>query len=238
MGWLNKEALGSGVPAPWREYVDAGASLLLGSVCPGCDAPAARLCPDCSAALAAASPTRLPVRARCPPVLTCAAYAAPWRGCLIAYKERGAWWLARPLGGVLALGIAAIAGGEALRGLSLVPVPSRAQTVRERGWDTTLGLARMAARELAAAGCAVKAVPALRHSRRVEDQAGLGVAARAVNLRGAFVAEAAPCDPVVVVDDLVTTGASLAEAERALSAVGAQIIGCAVVAATPLRNNR
>lgn len=166
-------------------------------------------------------------------MLACAAYAAPWRGCLIAYKERGAWWLSGPLGGILALGVAAVAGGQALRRLSLVPVPSRASTVRERGWDTTLGLARVVARELSAAGGAARAVPGLRHGRRVQDQSGLGIMARAANLHGAFVADAAPCDPVVVVDDLVTTGASLAEATRALRAVGAQVIGCAVVAATP-----
>jgi predicted amidophosphoribosyltransferase len=69
-------------------------------------------------------------------------------------------------------------------------------------------------------------------ARAVADQAGLTSAQRAAYLRGALRAVGAPGLPVVVVDDVVTTGATLVEAARALGAQGHQVLGAAVVAAT------
>ena len=73
----------------------------------------------------------------------------------------------------------------------------------------------------------------LRYARRVSDQSGLDVAGRRRNLAGAFVAHPHGPGTRVVVDDLVTTGASLAEACRALADAGSPASACAVVAATP-----
>lgn len=256
--------------------MDAAASLLLGSRCPGCGCPAARLCGGCAAVLAAATPTVWGAPGHDPPVLVCAAYDQPWRGCLLAFKERGAWWLAQPLGGVAALGVAALllrrgtdgdaAPGRRLGGdapasvpghaavsapaarapgppvgsaaITLVPVPSNPATVRLRGWDTTRGLTVAAARRLRAAGLRVRVDAALRQARPVADQAGLSSSARAANLRGAHAARRAPPGPVVIVDDLTTTGASFAEAARALRAAGCQVWGCVAVAGTPRRDGR
>jgi len=75
--------------------------------------------------------------------------------------------------------------------------------------------------------------------RDVADQAGLDAGQRARNLAGALRVRAwrGPAPPVVVVvDDLVTTGASLAEAARALCAGGLPVLGAAVVAATGRRS--
>ena len=73
-------------------------------------------------------------------------------------------------------------------------------------------------------------------SRAVADQAGLDAAERAANLGGAPAARR-PLDglPVVVVDYVMTTGATLVEAARALREAGAAVRGCAVVAATRRR---
>ncbi|MFD7735507.1 ComF family protein [Kitasatospora phosalacinea] len=80
----------------------------------------------------------------------------------------------------------------------------------------------------------------LRHSRPVADQAGLGAAERRRNLDGALAvpARVAPRlagHRLVLVDDLVTTGASLAEAARALRAAGCPPRAAATVAATARR---
>jgi predicted amidophosphoribosyltransferase len=74
----------------------------------------------------------------------------------------------------------------------------------------------------------------LRAVRRVEDQAGLGAAARQVNLRDTMRARPHP-GPVVLVDDVVTTGATTREAQRALEASGVEVVGIAVIAATQRR---
>lgn len=241
-----------------RGFTDAAASLLLGASCPGCGTPCARLCPDCAAVVAAPTPAGHVVRG-CPPVVAAAPYEDLWRRLLVAYKERGAWWLAGPLAPALAVAVAEAVHGAGVRWggaretggthLVLVPVPSLPGSVRARGLDTTLELARRSARVLSRAGLPCRVRPELGHGRRVSDQSGLGEADRWENLKGAMVvrrrvgdagARGAGAGPGVrvVVDDLTTTGASLAEACRALEAAGIPASACAVVAATPRRDGR
>jgi predicted amidophosphoribosyltransferase len=81
-------------------------------------------------------------------------------------------------------------------------------------------------------------VPALRHARAVADQAGLAVADRRANLAGALAVRRPArlaARAVLVVDDIVTTGATGAEAVRALTEAGAAVTAVVAVAATPKR---
>jgi len=124
-----------------------------------------------------------------------------------------------------------------------VAPPARPGAVLRRGDRPTERLASDAARLLRASGADVvvvdPAVPRLVHTRRVLDQAGLDRAARAANVRGAFEVRrqrVLPGPPgrrpdLLVVDDVVTTGATLVEAARALRAAGLHVVGAAVVAA-------
>ncbi|WP_225992875.1 ComF family protein [Actinomadura rudentiformis] len=195
----------------------------------------------------------MPVPPGLPPPWTVSAYEGPVQALIVAHKERGRTGLARPLGQALAMSaLAALEAGSpgsagrergfsgshsAVEGLGvavLVPVPSSAMAVRERGHDATRRMASFAVRELRAAGVRVTRVDALRQRRRVADQAGLSSAARAVNLVGAFEVVAPMAGRrVVVVDDVITSGATSAEAARALRAAGADVVGVATVAATP-----
>ena len=221
--------------------MDAAAGLLLGAACPGCRTPGAGLCAACAALLSGVEPFAVADPACGVPVWAAAPYADVWRRCVVAYKERTGWWLGALLGELLALGVLAAARGTGVphAGLVLVPMPSQARAVRERGLDTTLTLARVAARTLAGVGVRASVEPRLRHARRVADQASLGEQGRRGNLVGALAAR-----PVgegragvrVVVDDLTPTGSSLAEACRALAAAGTPASACAVVAATPRRS--
>ena len=114
-------------------------------------------------------------------------------------------------------------------------MPSSPAAVRQRGYDHTLRLARAASRQLLRVGAPVRAEGLLRPARAVADQAGLSSAQRAANLEGAFRARPAPASVVVLVDDVVTTGATLVEAARALSESGHEVLGAAVVGATRRR---
>ncbi|AWZ07763.1 ComF family protein [Streptomyces sp. ICC4] len=117
--------------------------------------------------------------------------------------------------------------------------PSARHRVRARGHDPARRIALAASARLRRAGVPARVAPVLRLRRAVADQAGLGAPERRENLAGAM--EAGPdavrvtagAARIVLVDDLVTTGATLAEAARALRAAGAgPVCGAAVVAAT------
>ena len=78
------------------------------------------------------------------------------------------------------------------------------------------------------------------HVRDVRDSAGLSAAERAGNLAGALAVRADLRRPlrgrtVVLIDDVVTTGATLSESARALHAIGATVPSAAVIAATRRR---
>lgn len=222
-----------------RAGVDAAASWFLGASCPTCGAPTAGVCPACHATLTGVAPFAAPVDAGVA-VWASADYTDPWRTAAIAFKERGARSLADPLGRALAGAVAALllARGPLPEGVDVVPMPSRPAAVRERGLDTTALLARHAATVLAGAGMDAGVDACLRHRRRVADQAGLTVEERRHNLAGAFVARPRRGRPVVVVDDLTTTGASVLEATRALRAAGADVWGAAVLCAVALDHPR
>ncbi|MDT9689359.1 ComF family protein [Streptomyces sp. P9(2023)] len=210
----------------WREI----AGLVLPVACGGCGRPRTELCPPCRAQLTGPEPRRVrpfPEPAGLPVVHAAAPYADAVRSVLLAHKERGALWLARPLGSALAGAVEAAAGrsdGPGAGPLLLVPVPSSRRSVRARGHDPTRRVALAAAGRLRRRGRAARVIPVLRQRRAVADQSGLGASGRFANVAGALEIVAGGArllerGRVVLVDDLMTTGASLTEAARALSAV-------------------
>jgi predicted amidophosphoribosyltransferase len=218
------------------------ADLVLPRTCAGCGLPGAVLCRRCRALLAdprPATPRRFPDGF--PPAAAAGAYAGPIRPALIAFKERGRAELARPLGTALALAVAAVVTAAAgQRPVLLVPVPSTAAAVRARGRDHVRELTGPAVAELRAAGVDAVAARLLRRRGRARDSAELSVAQRRANLAGSFVVDpraAVRGAQLVVVDDVVTSGATLTEAAAALERAfpdGPVVLG-AVVAATPKR---
>jgi predicted amidophosphoribosyltransferase len=218
------------------------ADLVLPRACAGCGVPGPALCPACVRLLTAprlAEPRRFPWGF--PPTVAAGAYAGPVRPAVIAFKERGRAELAGPLGTALALAVAAVtAGVPGPRGpVLLVPVPSSRAAVRTRGRDHVAELTARAVAELRAAGVVAGSARLLGRRGRVRDSAGLSAAQRRANLADTFLRTSsgrAPGVLHVLVDDVVTSGATLTEAAAVLSAGRAPAdppVLAAVVAATP-----
>ncbi len=230
----------------WQEL----AGLVLSVDCAGCGAARVLLCAGCREALGGAGAVRARPSPRLeglPVVYAAAQYEGPVRAVLLAHKERGALPLAGALGGALAVSVLAALAGEDGGGpaqdgreVALVPVPSARRQVRARGHDPARRIALAAAGRLRRAGVPARVAPVLRLRRAVADQAGLGARQRRENLAGAL--EVCPGGArltdgagLVLVDDLITTGATLAEAARAVRAGGlgeGAASRAAVVAAT------
>lgn len=211
--------------------------LVLPRTCAGCRVPGLGLCASCRAlltgpALGLVRPDPCPPGL--PPVSTHVVYDGPVRGLLLSHKEKGRLQLTRPLARALATAVSVHGSGPVV----LCPVPSAPGAIRERGYDHALRLAGAAARELRAVGVPAVSVRLLAPARKVADQSGLTTEQRAANLHGALRATRAPAGPVVIVDDVVTTGATLVEATRALRAAGHRVVGAATVAATARRAPR
>ncbi|GAB2726152.1 ComF family protein [Nocardia thraciensis] len=172
------------------------------------------------------------VRPRADPGVPCWAlgpYAGAGRRAVVAAKDRGRRDLAAPLGLALARGLDRLRDSD--RTLLLVPAPSRGVAARRRGGDPVLRAARVAASWLP--DCQVTPVLAMR--RGVRDSVGLGPSDRRHNLRGRIMIRGGSLpDPladsnaeVVLVDDVITTGATAGESVRVLTRAG--VSACAVL---------
>jgi predicted amidophosphoribosyltransferase len=224
----------------------AALDLALPQECVGCQCSGAQLCPGCAAPLLA--PPRLswpsPPPSGLPPPYATADYDGSTRSAIIAYKERRQRGLLPVFSHALASAACRAwsehtdhASMKPATPLLLVPVPSARAAVRARGHDPAAALARATVRELHRAGIPALRLPVLHHARVVRDQAALSAAARSQNLAGAFavsqrLAPLVKGRDVLLVDDVVTTGATLAEAARALRAAGAEPVAAAVIGAT------
>jgi len=226
--------------------LDAWLDLLLGSSCSVCGAPGRVLCRRCEAALPREARECWPTPTPPGLVRPCAVgeYADPLRRLVVDHKEHGRLGLARPLGRLLAVAVvdtwraAGVRDRPADLRVELVPVPSHPSVVRERSHDPLLRIARTAAGAVRREGLRARVHPVLRVTARPVDQAGLDSTSRAVNVRGRFAVRRAArvTAPVVLVDDVITTGATLREAQRALEEAGVTVLGAATVAATRRRH--
>lgn len=144
-------------------------------------------------------------RARAPAV-----YAGPARDALIRFKLAGERRAARGL----AEAMLEVSG--ALEADAVCFVPSTRRGLRERGFNPAEALARRVAR-----GRGLPLAPLLRKRRETADQAGLPADARRRNLLDAFDSRAAPAR-VLLVDDVITTGATAGACTSALLRAGAR----------------
>ena len=213
--------------ACWLASAQLGLSdLFLGLACLGCQRLGTAWCDECVRTALAPSLTELH-HGRL--VASAAEYGGAVQRALIAHKERGQLVLARPLGVLLSEAVRLFPTDGAV---TLIPCPSTPRAIRVRGQDHARRVTLRAVRELVSSGRGAECRSVIEISRGVVDQVGLTAAERTANLAGAFVAKRPRRQDrrAIIVDDVTTTGSTLDEAWRALTASGWSVIGAAVVA--------
>jgi predicted amidophosphoribosyltransferase len=208
--------------------------LALPLACGGCGAPLTRWCEVCAAELAVGPDRPHLVTPRVDPgvpVFALGRYAGPRRQAVVAVKERGRADLVAPLSRALATGVHRLLTWGLLEApATIVPAPTRLWAARRRGGDPVTRVATAAVADLDG----VVVVPALRMRALVRDSAGLGSAARQRNIAGRVLLRGRQppgAAEVLLVDDIVTTGATAAESVRVLRRAGARVAGVLVIAA-------
>lgn len=204
--------------------------LLLPVACVACAEPDVALCAGCVASIG--EPPEVRDIGDTFPVWAGAEYAGAVRRAILALKNDQRTDVAAALSPVLRRAVdAALAElprhAGTITDLRLATLPSSRAAYRRRGYRPVDRVLRKGA---------LAAEHPLRLVRQPHDQVGLGRAGRQRNLVGSLRAsERVAGGTFLVVDDVVTTGATLREARRALDSAGARTVGAVVIAATPLR---
>jgi predicted amidophosphoribosyltransferase len=224
-----------------RRVAHALVDLVVPRLCGGCGRPGSNWCDRCAHVVADA-PTAVRPRVPLPvPVYAVGRYTGPHRRAILELKEHGRADLARPLGSALAGALRTVDGWSELpvaRHLVLVPAPTRRVSARRRGGDPVTAICVHACTLL---GPRASVLPVLTTSSWARDSAGLSAAARSANLAGAIEisgrgrrrmeAVRAAGTAVVLVDDVLTTGATAAESMKVLARAGMDVHLVLVIAA-------
>lgn len=213
-----------------RDAVLDALAVLSPVCCAGCGAADRSLCGACRAQLQPFPAPR--TLADGLTVFTALRYEGVVRHSILAFKESGRTDVAKALAPAFAAAIAeareaagAVVAGAALAEVLFVPVPTSRAARRRRGFDPVALLSRRA-------GSHPDRI--LVNIRRTRSQKTLGFTDRATNLRESMIArQDLSGKRVILLDDVLTTGASLTEAARAVRAAGGEVVCGAAVAFTP-----
>jgi len=221
----DRAAIEKGLAVVRDAILDAWA-LLQPIECLGCAALDRALCERCRAAIAAAPPRPVACDADVPVLVWCAAdYEGPVREAILSLKERSRPDAARPLAGILATAVAAALAAIARDGtqsVELAWVPSSRAALRRRGLDPVLAVIDAArlprSRVLRSRSGAAQ--------KRLARRERLAIAPDRFRARSRLDGRR-----FLLVDDVATTGATLAAAIAAIERAGGRVLAAAVIAA-------
>ncbi|WP_433870000.1 ComF family protein [Saccharopolyspora sp. CA-218241] len=193
--------------------------------CAGCRRGGTAWCRTCAGELGGLRRVDRPLFTGEVPVYALGRYRRAARRAVLAFKESGQRHLAEPLGQQLGTGLRALADQVGLEGrCCLVPAPSKAIAARRRGGPHVLRLADRTASALVVRGWQVEVADCLVTDRSAADSTELDTPERVKNLAGRVLVRSGRLPtsgwPVVLLDDVVTTGATVAECLRVLLASG------------------
>ncbi|GEK21606.1 ComF family protein [Cellulomonas xylanilytica] len=159
------------------------------------------------------------------------------RRAVVAWKDRGRIDLTRPFAAALARAAGGLCTDAGAGAVLVVPCPSTAAARRRRGGNLVDALAAGVAQGLVRAGGLAGPAPLLVRARG-QDQVGLGSRARARNLAGQVRVRSRHVAGltgrhVLLVDDVLTTGATVASCRTELERAGAVVLGAVTLASTP-----
>ena len=198
--------------------------------CGGCGSPRTRWCLACERELTVRADRPHLVTPRLDPgvpVLSLGRYAGARRNAIVAVKERGRADLIVPLATALRHGVENLLTWGILDiPLVIVPAPTRRSAARRRGGDPVTRTAQAAV----ATHPGLAVVQSLRLKTFTRDSVGLSSADRQRNIVGRIRVVNPVTGPVVVVDDVVTTGATATESVRVLQACGAEVVAVLALA--------
>ena len=207
------------------EAVLDGLALILPVECAGCGAPDRAVCATCASQLVPEPSARRLADGLA--VFSGLEYDGVARAVILAFKEQGRTGLARALAPALAAAVTTASVSFDLAGVELVAVPGSRRARRRRGFDPVPVVIARAGLDRARVFAAARPHAA---------QKSLTLEERARNPATVF----APLTSLsgrrfVLVDDVVTSGATLIAAAAALRAAGAEVVAAVVVASTPKR---
>ncbi|MBN9151056.1 MAG: ComF family protein [Salinibacterium sp.] len=192
--------------------------------CAGCGAPDRALCELCRARLSAGIHRQLIADGTV--AVSALRYEGRVREMILAFKERGRTDVVRPLSRALRRALEAAAGGCSAP-VELCTIPATRPALRRRGYRPV---------ELLLRSAGFRAARVLTVAAGTAQQKSLGRTEREGNLQGSFrAARAARGRTFIIVDDILTTGATALEAARAITAAGGAVAAVATLAFTPRR---